>query len=188
MTQKVELILASASPRRRQLLASAGLYPIVKPQDVDESLRDGESPIAYALRTATAKAQACPRSTHQIVLAADTVVAYEGRSLGKPVDDHEAQRMLKLLSGQTHVVHTAIVLLGETMLSDVASTKVRFRVLSDQQIERYIVSGDGRDKAGAYGIQGEGGSLVASLEGSYTNVVGLPLEETLRLLRLLGID
>jgi len=188
MAARFELILASASPRRRQLLAGVGLDPKIAPQDVDETKAEHETPIAYALRTATAKAMACPREPGQLVLAADTVVAYDGDCLGKPQTDAVAKETLRKLSGHTHVVHTAVIAIGESQLSDVVSTRVRFRVLSEMHIEQYVATGEGRDKAGGYGIQGEGGALVESIEGSYTNVVGLPLEETLRLLRLLGID
>jgi septum formation protein len=188
MPAQMELILASASPRRHQLLCAVGLDLTVSPQDVDESQISNETPMAYALRTATAKAMACTRKPEQIVLAADTVVAFAGQSMGKPQDDDEACEMLAKLSGQTHVVHTAVIAIGRTVLSDLVSTRVRFRDLNASEIKRYVARGESQDKAGAYGIQGEGGALIAHVEGSYTNVVGLPLVETLRILNLLGID
>jgi len=188
MTPDLQLILASASPRRKDLLQSVGLDPLVQPQDVDETPFEQEAPLAYALRIATLKAEACARENHQIILAADTVVAFDGQNLGKPKDDEDAKRMLRALSGKTHVVHTAVVVRGASRFSDVVSTQVRFRVLTESQIDLYVRGGDGRDKAGSYGIQSGGGTLVAHVVGSYTNVVGLPLEESLSLLRLIGIE
>ena len=123
-----------------------------------------------------------------MVLAADTVVALDGACLGKAADDEEACAMLSRLSGRGHAVHTAVVVQsGERSFSDVVTTSVRFRTLGSAEIERYVATGDPRDKAGAYGIQGAGGSLVAEVRGSYTNVVGLPLEQTLRILDLAGV-
>ncbi|MCB0004737.1 MAG: septum formation protein Maf, partial [Anaerolineae bacterium] len=127
-----------------------------------------------------------------VVLGADTIVALDGETLGKADDEQHAEEMLLRLSGRTHVVHTAVALRWrrpgrDEMLSDVVSTEVRFRAFSREDARRYIATGDPMDKAGAYGIQGEGGALVAEIRGSYTNVVGLPLEETLRLLRMTGV-
>lgn len=182
-------VLASRSPRRRALLAAAGLTPELAAADVDETPLPGELPLAYGLRVATAKAMACPGE--RPVLAADTVVALDGAILAKADDRAHAEAMLAQLSGRTHVVHTAVVLdprgLGGELLSDVVSTTVRFRALSAEEIRAYVATGEPMDKAGAYGIQGEGGALVAEVRGSYTNVVGLPLEETLRLLGLVGL-
>jgi septum formation protein len=121
------------------------------------------------------------------VLAADTVVALDGSILGKAATPEEAVRMLEMLSGRTHAVHTAVVVQGPRLarpISTTVTTSVRFRLLARAEIERYVASGDPMDKAGAYGIQGAGGALVAEVRGSYSNVVGLPLEETLELLRL----
>lgn len=184
----MDLVLASQSPRRRYLLEALGLRPRVVIPAVDETLLEGEAPIAYALRVAIAKSCAivgapCP------VLAADTVVSIDGAVLGKASDAGEAALMLARLSGRTHVVHTAVVLRvdDQRRFSDVVSTTVRFRVLAEDEIARYVATGEPMDKAGAYGIQGLGGALVAEIAGSYTNVIGLPLEETLRLLRLGGI-
>lgn len=162
-------------------MAQVGLVPKVQPSHVDETPRPGEDPKAYALRVARDKAMAGPPDG--AVLAADTVVALEGRSLGKADDAAHAREMLEALSGRTHFVHTAVVLRTEQeVLTEVVSTEVRFRSLSPDEIVRYVASGEPMDKAGAYGIQGLGGAMVASLKGSYTNVVGLPLEETLALL------
>ena len=174
--------LASASPRRRHLLAQVGLEPEVAPSHVDETPRPDEAPRAYALRVATDKARACARAG--LVLAADTVVDLDDQIMGKADSEAEARAMLARLSGRTHRVHTAVVLrdaAGEVQ-GEVVSTEVRFRALLEAEIARYVATGEPMDKAGAYGIQGAGGALVAWLSGSYTNVVGLPLEETLALL------
>jgi septum formation protein len=179
-------VLASRSPRRRSLLASAGLHPEVVAADVDETPHPGEAPIPYAMRVAEVKARAV-EANGRAVLAADTVVALDGEILGKATDRSDAIRMLRTLSGRWHTVHTAVVITtGASVLSDLVSTPVRFRELSDEEIARYVDTQEPMDKAGAYGIQGEGGALVAEVRGSYTNVVGLPLEETLRLLALIG--
>lgn len=180
-------ILASRSPRRRELLRSVGLEPEIVAADVDETPNPDEVPLAYALRVAEAKAAAVHPDDRRPVLAADTVVALDGRILAKAEDERDAERMLAALSGRWHTVHTAVVLRAEAhVLRDVVSTEVRFRVLDPEEIQRYVLTGEPMDKAGAYGIQGKGGALVAEVRGSYTNVVGLPLEETLRLLDLMG--
>lgn len=180
-------VLASASPRRRDLLARVGLHPEVCPADVDESIRPGEAPERYACRVAEEKA----RSVHAAlpVLAADTVVALDGVSLGKASTREDAASMLARLSARIHEVHTAVVLrVDATRTRSVSvTTEVRFRQLSAPEIAAYVASGEPMDKAGAYGIQGLGGALVAEVHGSYTNVVGLPLEETLELLEQEGL-
>lgn len=178
------IVLASQSPRRRSLLESARVPLEIVVPAVDESPLPGEQPIPYALRVATAKARAVEGS---IVLAADTVVALDGVILAKATDPEDAVRMLSALSGRTHAVHTAVVVrAGGRELSDVVTTRVRFRRLTEAEVRAYVASGEVMDKAGAYGIQSAGGALVAEVAGSYTNVVGLPLEETLALLRLAG--
>ncbi len=188
------LILASRSPRRLSLLRAVGLSPKIMPADIDESPRADEQPKPYAARVALEKAQALLAPPDSVVLAADTVVALGSKILGKAEDDEHAHRLLGMLSGHTHTVHTAVAVLqtvrgkkSPEVYEDLVSTEIRFRSLSDQEIARYVATGEPRDKAGAYGIQGEGGALVASVSGSYTNVVGLPLEESLRLLALAGI-
>ena len=181
-------VLASRSPRRRDLLASVGLTPTISASDVDETPVLGEDPMVYGRRVAKAKAAACPAA--EPVLAADTVVAMAGEIFGKAANVSDAQAMLRRLSGREHQVHTAVALRSSPVAkieTIVVTTQVRFRALSDAEIERYVRTGEPMDKAGAYGIQGEGGALVASVHGSYTNVVGLPLEETLALLAPLGI-
>lgn len=179
-------VLASASPRRRDLLAAVGLKPEVAPADVDESVLEGEAPDVYGLRVATDKARAGGHPS--AVLAADTVVALDGRSLGKPASAEEAKAILQALSGRVHQVYTAVVLLAQGELYQrLVTTEVRFRTLSSAEIEAYVGTGEPMDKAGAYGIQGQGGAMVAELRGSYSNVVGLPVEETLALLREGGV-
>ena len=185
------LVLASASPRRRDLLTAAGVTFRVQPADVDETWLAGELPRAYVLRVARSKAR-CVFELDDAptlrVLAADTTVAVDDRVLGKPVDAAHAAAMLGDLSGREHHVHTAVVLLerrGErrpTLTDRIVSTRVRFRALTAAEIRAYIETREPFDKAGGYGIQGLGGALVDVVHGSYTNVIGLPLAETLGLL------
>jgi len=189
------LILGSASPRRQQLLASIGLDFAVHPADVDESGRAGESPTGYVERVAIAKAHAVvDRLTlgtdHEIaVLAADTTVDVDGEILAKPLDDDDAHRMLSLMSGRTHKVHTAVVgwCPGGTHAVTV-TTDVTFADLSEQAIEWYLSLGEHLDKAGAYGMQTAGGALVHRIAGSPSNVIGLPLVETIGVLRACGVS
>lgn len=184
----MRLALASASPRRRDLLRAAGIPCEIAPQDVDEATQPGEAPIGYVLRVARSKAAAY-RGACEVVLAADTTVAVDGAILAKAADDEDAVRMLTRLAGRTHVVHTAVVVrAGERSLEQVVSTEVRFRSLSEPEIRAYVATGEPRDKAGAYGIQGQGGALIGAVFGSYTNVVGLPLAEALAMLRAAGIE
>lgn len=180
------LILASASPRRRELLEQIGLRFTVQPVDVDETPRDGEAPDLYVLRMAREKALACQRSsgnTHALVLGADTSVVFAGAIMGKPRDRDEARAMLQRLSGHEHEVMTGVALAGPTAVRErVVTTRVGFRRLMDDEIEAYLDSGEPNDKAGGYGIQGLGGIFVTSLMGSYSAVVGLPLDATAELL------
>lgn len=179
------LILASASPRRAELLRSAGVVFDVAVAGVDEAVRRGEAPRAYVRRVAREKAAAVPGHA---VLAADTTVAIRWEILGKPADDLEAAAMLRRLSGRAHRVYTAVALRhGAQTFELLVATQVRFRELSDHDIALYLARGEALDKAGAYGIQGAGGALVADVRGSYTNVVGLPLAETLALLAREGL-
>lgn len=187
MMMNKRIILASQSPRRLQLLAQLGVDCIVQPADVDESVIPGELPVEYVLRLAVDKAQAVLglQSGVQMVpiLAADTTVALQGRVFGKPADDHEAANMLRVFSGCTHEVHTAIAIATpKRVLSAVNTTQVTFCSLSDAMIASYIATGEHRDKAGSYGIQGFAGAWVQHLSGSYTGVMGLPLYETAQLL------
>jgi septum formation protein len=184
------LVLASASPRRRQLLESIGLAFEVWPADVDESEHDAEPAIAYVERIAADKAQAVVSRTpaEQLdgvaVLAADTTVDLDGAILAKPVDDDDARRMLRMLSGRTHQVHTAVF--GWTATGDhsvIVTTDVTFVRLSEERIEWYLSMAEHLDKAGAYGMQTAGAALVDRIDGSPSNVIGLPLAETIDVLR-----
>lgn len=184
------LVLASASPRRLALLARLGLAPVVRPADVDETPRSGEDATALAVRLSDAKAAMSAQEGHdEVVLAADTVVVLDGRAVGKPVDPADAVAMLTVLSGRTHEVRTAVVVRrsGDQHL-DVIATRVTFRELTDAEVAWYVATGEPADKAGAYGLQGAGAALVTRVEGSDTNVIGLPLAETVALLRRVGLD
>lgn len=185
MIEPVDLILASKSPRRRELLAQIGVRHRVVAVDVPEIHQPGEAPAAYVTRLALSKARAgvdlCPGVP---VLGADTVVVLQGKVLEKPADQAAALGMLAQLSGQTHSVLTAIALCCNGRAEQrLCETRVTFRAISAHEAERYWLSGEPRDKAGGYGIQGFGAVFVSHLEGSYSNVVGLPLAETHQLLQ-----
>jgi septum formation protein len=189
---QAKLVLASGSPRRRELLAEAGVGFEVLTPDVDESAAPGEPPAVLAERLARAKADAVLERVEpgRWVLAADTVVALDGELFGKPADPGEALRMLRRLAGRTHRVFTGYALgcAGEGPLeSAVEESRVTLCALSDAQIEAYVASGEPLDKAGAYAAQGEAGRFVEKIEGSRSNVIGLPLEAVLPRLRRLGI-
>lgn len=182
-----DLVLASASPRRRELLAQIGVRHRVQAADVDETLRSGEAAADYVLRLARAKAGALPAGGLP-VLGADTSVVVDGRVLGKPVDDADARAMLRCLSGREHQVLSAVALChGARIEARLSVTRVWFRTVSDALVDRYVASGEPRDKAGGYGIQGLGGALVTRIDGSYTGVVGLPLAETVDLLQAFNV-
>jgi septum formation protein len=185
------LILASGSPRRRDLLAAAGIVFDVVESGVEEIRRDDESPYAFALRMAREKAlRVSARSAETPVLAADTVVVCGGEILGKPVDSEDARRMLRKLSGVTHTVITAFALSrGTVMLENIAvESRVTFHVLSQAQINAYVATSEPYDKAGSYGIQDAGAAFIAHVEGSRDNVMGLPVREVLDALRHHGAD
>jgi len=179
------LVLASASPRRRELLARLGLEFEVRPTAVDETPGQDESAERLALRLARAKAIAgAGERPGERVLGADTVVAREARILGKPADAAEAERMLVTLSGVEHRVVTGLALAdGETVTEACAMTRVWFRILAPQEIEHYAAGRETLDAAGGYAIQGGAAGFISRMVGSYTNVVGLPLSEVVRLLR-----
>ncbi len=171
------IVLASASPRRAELLASAGFAFDVDPVGVDERRIDGEAPPAYVERVATLKASAgARRHPARIVIGADTAVVLEDMVLGKPVDERDAEHMLRQLSGRAHDVLSGVaVALGSEVQSGVERTTVWFRELSDEDIRWYLSSGEAMDKAGAYGIQGRAARFIPRISGSYSNVVGLPI-------------
>jgi len=184
-----DVVLASGSPRRKSMLADLEVDFVVVPADVDESTVTGESAIDYVQRIAVLKAMTVG-STHpsDVVLAADTTVDLDGTILAKPVDDDDAKLMLRSLSGREHLTHTAVCIArAVTVETALVSTAVTFRVLSDDEINWYVGTGEPLDKAGAYGIQGRAAGFVASIAGSVSNVVGLPLAETTKLLRNAGV-
>jgi septum formation protein len=185
----MRLILASASPRRMALLQEAGYVFDVEPAHVDESALAGEDARAYVLRVAAAKARAiAPRCPDGVVLAADTTVVVDGEMLGKPADDDDAKTMLGRLSGRTHDVLTGVVIIqAGRESSEAVSTRVRFRRLTAAEIDAYVASGEPHDKAGAYGVQGLAARFVESVEGSYSNVVGLPVGAVRALLEAEGL-
>jgi septum formation protein len=171
------LILASASPRRAQLLTAAGIRFEVQASDVDETPGPGEAPASCVERLAHAKADAVFRlRPDRLVLGADTTVVVEGRMLGKPEDASDARRMLEQLGGRAHEVLTGVALAGPGVATTaVASSRVWFRQMTSADIEAYLATGEWHDKAGGYAIQGRAAWFVDQLEGSYTNVVGLPV-------------
>ncbi len=188
------LYLASRSPRRVELLSQLGWACAVTPADIDETQLVGEPAAAYVQRLAQEKARAAclilgAAHSTQPVLAADTTVALGDQLLGKPVDDEDARRMLASLSGSVHQVHTAVALVFNQKIELAWScTNVEMMVLSEAQIEAYLASGESRDKAGSYGIQGLAAAWIKRIEGSYTGVMGLPLYETAALLRAQGLS
>lgn len=181
------LILASASPRRRELLARVGLRLAVAPVDVDEAVLVGESPDAYLERVVEEKRVAAA-GHEEGLLVADTSVIVGDDILGKPADDEEAAEMIRRLAGSWHRVATRFCLDHQGRRhAETVSTQVRFRALDEEEVRAYAATGEGKDKAGAYGIQGIGAMLVERIEGSYTNVVGLPLAEVVVAMRALEL-
>ena len=180
------LILASASPRRSELLTGIGIRPDkIIPADIDESLVGGELPRPYAQRMAIEKAQAIS-GAHKgaFILAADTIVAVGRRILPKPENAHEANTFLSLMSGRAHRVYTGVCLVAPdgNMTSRVVETRLKMKRLSSAELSAYIASNEWRGKAGGYGIQGRAGAFISNINGSYTNVVGLPVYETRNML------
>lgn len=172
------IVLASASPRRAELLRAAGIDFDVQPANVDETIAPGESPGEYVSRVAEAKARLIQEwNTQRTVLAADTAVVVDAHILGKPLDEADARSMLRLLSGRRHEVLTAVSVFhpGQIVDTRVDVTTVEFAPLSDADIEWYVSSGEPMDKAGAYAVQGLASRFVTRVEGSYSNVVGLPI-------------
>jgi septum formation protein len=184
----VKLILGSASPRRKELLAGLGIVPdLILPPDIDESPRKGELPRPYALRLAEEKAQAVPAGPEDVVLCADTTVALGRRILGKPVDAGEAAAFLVALGGRRHQVVTGVaVRRGARVLVRESLSVVKMKRLSDAELNAYLASGEWQGKAGGYGIQGLAGALIPWIQGSYTGIMGLPVMETAALLTAVG--
>jgi len=197
--EAVRLILASASPRRAELLRAAGIAFDVLAADVDESVLPGEAPEAHVRRLAGAKVDAVrPRAGERPVLGADTVVVVDAEILGKPRDRDDAVRMLRLLSGRTHLVMTGVALSGgadaqgsppapERPAPEVAVTTVEFARLTEGEIDWYVASGEPADKAGAYAVQGLASRFVTRIDGSYSNVVGLPVALVYKLCKRAGL-
>lgn len=190
-TERPLLVLASASPRRRWLLQNLGADFEVVPVDIDERPHAGEAPVTFARRMAAEKAAAARVERPQgWILAADTVVALGELSLGKPRDAAEAVAMLERLSGRRHVVYTGVTLVapdGSVAAAEEVATAVSFRELSTTDVRRYVESGEAFDRAGAYAIQGEGAHLIDRVDGSYTNVIGLPVPQVAAWLRTHGM-
>lgn len=185
-----QLILASASPRRKELLEQLKLKIIIQPVDLDETPKPGEKPLAYVERVAAEKSQLCAAISNTIlpILAADTSVILDDTILGKPENKDDAMHMLSRLSGRTHQVFSAVSLRGRAHWNAVSITEVTFRKIKEREMQAYWESGEPVDKAGSYAIQGLGGLFVESIKGSYSGVVGLPLFETAQLLSKQGID
>ena len=172
----MQLILASASPRRRELLDLFRIPFTVRAADIDETMTPGAEPAAEVARLSRLKAAAVSREKEDVVIAADTIVVCDGRILGKPHSEAEAEAMLHLLSGRDHQVMTGFtVLRGETMRTHTEITDIHFRPLTDAEIRAYVATGEPMDKAGAYGIQGGAALFCTGMEGDYYNVVGLPV-------------
>ncbi|HWE41762.1 MAG TPA: Maf family protein [Gemmatimonadaceae bacterium] len=185
-----ELVLASQSPRRRELLALIGLAHEVRPADIDESYLDGETPEQHCERLARGKAAALAGQVDRdaVVIGSDTIVVVDGLVLGKPADAADAARMLRMLSGRSHTVLTAVaVARGRRMESAVERVSVSFREIDDAEIASYIATREPMDKAGAYGIQGYGATIVSRIEGDYFAVMGLALNLLVRLLGRVGL-
>ncbi|MFN5597868.1 Maf family protein [Gemmatimonas sp.] len=184
----VRVILASQSPRRRELLNQIGIAHEVRPAHVDETVRPNEAPVPHCERLARAKAHTLAvEHPDALVIGSDTIVVIDGAILGKPADGRDAIRMLQQLSGRTHTVHTAVAVAhaGQTWAA-VEAVEVSFRALTAEQIAAYVATGEPMDKAGAYGIQGAGAVLVDRIDGDYYAVMGLPLARLVRLVEDAG--
>jgi len=191
MTNDSSIILASASPRRAELLASAGIAFKVVPGDIDETPLPDEDPVAHVLRLAEGKArEVASRVDGRFFVGADTIVLCDREIMGKPRDAEDARRMLRKLSGRAHQVITGYAVLDrktDRNVSSTVSTDVLFKQLTDEEIDAYVLTGCPMDKAGAYAIQGGAAYMVERIDGSYTNVVGLPLCEVVESLRGFGL-
>jgi septum formation protein len=190
MSLAPELVLASQSPRRRELLALIGLAHEVRPADIDESYLEGETPEQHCERLARGKASALAGQVKRdaVIIGSDTIVVVDGQVLGKPADAADAMRMLRMLSGRSHTVLTAVaVARGARLESAVERVSVSFRAIDDGEIAAYIATREPMDKAGAYGIQGYGATIVSRIEGDYFAVMGLALNLLVRLLARVGL-
>ena len=186
----IQVVLASGSPRRAQIMEAIGVPCRVAPQNIDESLRDGESVVNYVERLSREKAEsALGEFCQSVIIGADTAVVLGDVILEKPKDRAAGTEMLSLLSGRRHLVFTGLtVLYSSLVITDVVTTEVSFRDISNEEMELYWKTGEPEDKAGGYGLQGIGGTFVTSIRGSYSGVLGLPVFETERALKKAGID
>ncbi len=196
LTDDSPLLLGSASPRRREILTNLRIPFVVRAAEADESTREGEEPDAYLARVVSAKLEAVRAAAADVragaILVADTSVIEGGAILGKPASTDEAEAMIARLAGKTHEVHTRFAIGGvgaggATLHAETVVTRVTFRPLTPARIRAYAESGEGTDKAGAYAVQGLGAALVSRIEGSYSNVVGLPACEVVVALERLGL-
>ena len=183
------LILASKSPRRQQLMRQLGLDFSVRVTDTDETMNKSLPPQEEVARVSAAKAAAVECAPEDVIVAADTIVVIDGKSLGKPADAEDAVRMLRLLAGRTHRVMTGLtVRKGDRTVTHTEITELDFRPLSDAEIRAYVATGDPLDKAGSYGVQGMAGSFVRCIRGDYFNVMGLPICTLTLILRQFGVE
>ena len=192
MNESVQIILASASPRRRELLAQIGVEVMVQSVDIDEAQKNNEPVMAYVQRLAMEKAQhgfdTIKNENKLPVLGSDTVVEIDGLILGKPENRQHAKKMLQQLSAQKHTVHTSVAIVTEEKrLIDTSSSQVLFKTLDDREIDLYLATGEADDKAGSYAIQGIAAQFIKNINGSFSGVMGLPLFETAQLLKQCGV-
>ena len=185
----VRVLLASQSPRRRELLTLVGIPHEVRPADIDESYRDGETPTEHCERLAREKAATIAGADRAaLTIGSDTIVVVDGLVLGKPRSEDDARRMLRMLSGRSHTVHTAVAVdFRGRVLSGVESVGVTFRPLDEAEIDAYVATREPMDKAGAYGIQGYGATIVERIDGDYFAVMGLALGRLVALMRRVGV-
>lgn len=185
----VPVVLASQSPRRRELLTLIGIRHEVRPADIDETYLPGEEPAAHCERLARGKAQAIAGLVPgALTIGSDTIVVVDGLVLGKPRDRDDARRMLRMLSGRSHTVFTAVAVdYADRLVSGVEEVLVTFRALSDEDIDAYVATGEPMDKAGSYGIQGYGATIVERIDGDYFAVMGLALGRLVGLMRRVGV-
>jgi septum formation protein len=192
MSSSAQIILASASPRRRELLEQIGVVAIVQPVDIDETQQDNEPAIEFVQRLAMEKAQRGFETINNKdmlpILGSDTIVEVDTMVLVKPENRLQAKEMLELLSDRKHTVHSTVAIVtDEEKLIATSSTQVHFKALSEEEIDSYLVTGESDDKAGSYAIQGRAAQFIKNINGSYTGVMGLPLYETVQLLKKCGV-
>ena len=192
MSSSVQIILASASPRRRELLEQIGVIAIVQPVDIDETQQGHEPAIKYVQRLAMEKAQTgfetIDNKDMLPVLGSDTIIEVDTMVLGKPENRQQAKEMLELLSDRKHTVHSSVAIVThEEKLIETSSTQVHFKALAEEEIDSYLETGEADDKAGSYAIQGRAAQFIKNINGSYTGVMGLPLYETVQLLKRCGV-